>query len=141
MQLDERTLRTDELATEIALDPGTHEVQLAHDGHEVERRAVTLARGEHATVALRASIAPPKAAVASASTSAAEPAVAPASPTRVDDDDRRRWRRGWAIGASAAVVAAGVIAAVVVAKRNNNDGNGASAEAFDPPSIGVQVPQ
>ena len=55
------------------------------------------------------------------------------------DEARRRRRLGWGIGAAAVAVAAGVITGALLASRDKSAES--PAATFDPPTIGVRVPQ
>jgi hypothetical protein len=130
--LDERTLRSEDLGAPMALDPGTYTLRVQRGGEQLEARTLALASGDNAAVALRV----PALKVAEV----VEPTVVgmPYSDA-TPDEHRRRRRLAWGIGAAAVAVAAGVITGALLAARDK--GEGPTTATFDPPTIGVRVPQ
>lgn len=131
--LDERTLRSEDLGAPMALDPGTYTLRVQRGGEQLEARTLALASGDNAVVGLRIP-ALKQAEIADGPVLAGLPR-SDATP----DEHRRRRRLAWGIGAAAVAVAAGVLTGALLASRDKS--GEPSTATFDPPTIGVRVPQ
>lgn len=146
--LDGRALTPAELDVAIELDPGLHTVRMLRAGRELERHQVSVAEGTSPVVLLQEpALAPPVQAVplvapvAASGAPAAALQLQPAASERARDDDprARRRRRLWGLGAGAAILVAAVVTGALLATRSR-DPRPPQGD-FDPPTLGVRVPQ
>jgi hypothetical protein len=155
IKLDGAPLASAQLGVPLLLDPGHHELLAYADETEFERRTVELAEGESAELQLVPPPAPappapePAPVVAHVPTPEATarlalPLVRQQAEPRSDTapDSSRRKRLGWGLGLGAVALGAAVAVAVLLIPRARHSGSSASSSGdFDPPSVGVRVPQ
>lgn len=151
VSVDDRVLSASELGTAQRLDPGPHTVRLYRRGQEIDTRHLelgesveqllllslpTVATPAEVAVQAEAPAAPPAAQPATVVPPAAQPPVA-----RSDEGVRSKKRRRWlGIGAGVLAVTAGGVTGAVLATRSHSSSKPYEGD-FNPPVIGVRVPQ
>jgi hypothetical protein len=146
VMLDEHTLEPALFGVPAPLDPGGHRLRLFVDDAEeaAEQQDFTLLEGESRESVLHAPVKAASAPVALPAVVVPPPPllVATPAPRAPEHDDRkpsRKRRALWIAGGVVAVVAAGVVTGVLMARRSS--ASSADAGDFDPPRVGVRVPQ
>jgi hypothetical protein len=146
VMLDEHALEPALLGVPAPLDPGGHRLRLFVDAGDeaAEQQDFTLLEGESREAMLHVPQHAPSAQVALPAVVAtqtpllvAQPAAR--APEHHDTKPSRKRRALWIASSVVAVVAAGVVTGILVARRPG--ASSADAGDFDPPHVGVRVPQ
>lgn len=146
VELDEGSLALSQLDVPLMVDPGEHVLLERLDGALVDEQHVTLSEGGTLLVTLRAPapkvvpVAAPVPAPAETARLALEPAPAAPLPARDDasvQPSRKKLWWGLAVGGAGLVAFATLVAIFVPHHKGSSTVQG----DFDPPSVGVRVPQ
>lgn len=139
VELNGNSLAPEQLGVALTVDPGPQRVRALRGDQEVDVRELHLSEGQSEQLELVPPV-PPVATPKQAAESLAEPLLAPAPVQRDAPAPTRRKRLWWSLGGAALVATAAVVTTVLLASRPDRR-EAATAGNFDPPSVGVRVPQ
>jgi hypothetical protein len=148
VDLDDAVLSVAQLDVPLTVDPGEHVVRARLDGALIDEQRAQLGAGESLTINLRPPPPPPEPLPAAAPAPVVTPAEtarlaladpAPSAPARDEPPAPSRKKLWWgiAVGGVGVVAFVTLVALLVPQKRASSTMGG----DFDPPSVGVRVPQ